>query len=191
MANNFVETIQQNLGLPELQKIDPNSQEIKENGEKGSVDKLMQAALPAVLAALYKTTRTEDGTWNLLNSYDPINCMSDLFHGHDDQAIDKVANYAGVDKEIARTTMDEIAAESVAVIRQVAGEKPSYEKIEHYMNGQRHQILVHLPAALQMGKLLDDDTLDDRTNKMEGPVSTFMHKLGDTLADGESKQGTF
>ena len=190
MAINLMEAVQKKLGLPPLQKIDPNIQETKGNG-KSSVDKLTQAALPAVLAALYKTTRTEDGTWNLLNTEEPVNCMSDLFHGLDDQAIDKVAKYAGVDKEVARTTMDEIAAESVAVIRQVAGEKPGYEKIEHYMNGQRHQILVHLPAALQMGKLLDDDTLDDRTNKMEGPVSTFMNKLGDTLADGESKQGTF
>ena len=30
MANNIVETIQKNLGLPPFQKIDPNIQEIKE-----------------------------------------------------------------------------------------------------------------------------------------------------------------
>ena len=59
------------------------------------------------------------------------------------------------------------------------------------MNGQRHNILVYLPAALSMGDVLDDETLDDKTNKMEGPVSSFMHKIENTLSDGDKKKGIF
>jgi hypothetical protein len=33
-----------------------------------------------------------------------------------------------------------------------------------------------------MGKLLDDPALDDRTNKMEGPVSSFLHWIEDLMA---------
>ncbi|MEO7924436.1 MAG: hypothetical protein ABIR30_12220 [Chitinophagaceae bacterium] len=52
------------------------------------------------------------------------------------------------------------------------------------MNDQRHNILVYLPAALNLGDLLKDESLDDRTNKMEGPVSNFMHKIEDILSQG-------
>jgi hypothetical protein len=37
---------------------------------------------------------------------------------------------------------------------------------------------MYLPAALQIGVLLNDDTLDDATNKMEGPISSLMQKIG-------------
>ena len=47
MANNLVETIQKNLGLPALQKVDPNSQEVKEKMLHSSQEKLAQAAIPA------------------------------------------------------------------------------------------------------------------------------------------------
>ena len=39
-----------------------------------------------------------------------------------------------------------------------------------FFTAQRTQILTHLPAALNMGELLNDSTLDDNTNKMEGPM---------------------
>jgi len=45
------------------------------------------------------------------------------------------------------------------------------------MNSQRHTILSHLPAVLKIGDTLNEETFDDRTNKMEGPVSSFLHKI--------------
>ena len=128
---------------------------------------------------------------DLVKTPEQADCLREIFRGQDAEAVAKVARYANVSEEVAREAMSEIAGESVKVLREEAGDDPHYEKVEHYMNRQRHEILVHLPAALQMGQLLEDDTMDDRTNKMEGPVSTFMNKLGDNLADGESKQGTF
>ena len=191
MAASIIEKVQTNLGLSPVQKVDRNIQEVKDKESHSQVVNLSQAALPAVMAGLFKITRTEDGTMDLVKSTAPADCLREIFHGHDTEAVAKVARYANVSEEVAREAMNDIAAESVKVLREEAGEDPSYEKVEHYMNRQRHEILVHLPAALQMGQLLEDDTMDDRTNKMEGPVSTFMNKLGDNLADGESKQGTF
>ena len=46
-----------------------------------------------------------------------------------------------------------------------------------YMKDQRNNILHYLPAALQLGALLDDDTLDDHTHKMDGPISGLMHSI--------------
>jgi hypothetical protein len=61
------------------------------------------------------------------------------------------------------------------------------EGVRNYMNSQRHNILVYLPAALNIGDVLNDEGLDDKTNKMEGPVSNFMHKIENTLSGGGNK----
>ena len=57
MTTNLVESIQKNLQYPELKKIDPNIQEVKDKDGKPVVDQLAQAAIPAVLTGLYKLSR--------------------------------------------------------------------------------------------------------------------------------------
>ena len=56
------------------------------------------------------------------------------------------------------------------------------------MHGQRNNILPFLPAELQMGELLHDNTLDDRTNKMEGPVSSIIRAIGGGFSNGEAEK---
>ena len=191
MAANIVETIQKNLGLPPLKKIDPNIQEAKDLEYTSTPGKLAQAAVPAVLTALYRLSKTEEGSASLLFNRNADECMTEIFHGHSPEAVAKVAEYAGTSPEVAGDTMKKVAFESVRTLQQALGNDPSYEKIRNYMNGQRHNILVHLPATLHMGDILNDETLDDRTNKMEGPVSSMMHKIENKLSAGEQTQGTF
>jgi hypothetical protein len=40
-----------------------------------------------------------------------------------------------------------------------------------------------------MGYLLGDESMDDRTNKMEGPISSFMHTIEDKFSGGSKKEG--
>jgi len=35
---------------------------------------------------------------------------------------------------------------------------------------------------MNFGGLLHDETMDDRTNKMEGPISNFIHKIEDKFS---------
>ena len=56
------------------------------------------------------------------------------------------------------------------------------------MNDQRHGILVHLPAAMQMGDVLNEESLDDRTNKMEGPISNFMHAIENKFSTNDDSK---
>jgi hypothetical protein len=191
MATNIIDTVRKNLGLPELQKIDPNFQETRKASAQSQADRLTQAALPAVMAGLYRMTRTEEGARELANNYVRHGNLSAIFRGHEQEVVRKVAAYAGVSEEAAITTMQGIADESVNVLNDAVGPDASFERMEHFMNGQRREILTHLPAALQMGETLGDETLDDRTQKMEGPVSSFVNRIGDTLSDGEQKQGEF
>lgn len=186
MATNIIETIQKNLGYAPLQKVDPNSQEIKGGFEQPLADKLAQAAIPAVAAAVFKFTRTDEGCHQLFSGMTTQDSLSVIYGGKEQEAVEKVAHYAGVSTDQAEGHMENIADEAVKIVKDAAGKDKAPEKVKAYMNSQRHNILVYLPAALQLGDTLDDETVDDRTNKMEGPVSNFMHKIENVLSDGDN-----
>ena len=50
--------------------------------------------------------------------------------------------------------------------------------VKFFFSAHINHILLYLPAELNMGELLNDTTLDDKTNKMEGPMSSLMQSIG-------------
>jgi hypothetical protein len=111
-----------------------------------------------------------------------------LFGGNETVAVEKCADYAGVLTKEAESAMENIADEAITTLVNSAGPHPDAESIKNFMNAQRHNILVYLPAALQMGDLLNEETLDDQTNKMEGPISNFMHSIESKLSGSDSSK---
>lgn len=188
MANNLVETIQKNLGFPPLEKIDPNIQETKEKILREPQAKLAQAAVPAVLTALYRYTREDEASASILSVTDHTDWLGVIFEGKEDAAVEKVARYAGVTDKEAESAMENIADEAVITIKRSAGSHPTPATVKSFMNDQRHNILVHLPAAMQMGDLLNEESLDDRTNKMEGPISNLMHAIENKLSGSDQSK---
>ena len=186
MISNIIEAIRKNLGFPPLEKVDPNTQEIKEKWSHPVNERLAQSAIPAVLTALFKLTRTTEGSNALLAAEGHNDWLSVIFQDRDKEAVEKLAQYSGAEANTVERTMEDIADEAVKLVKESVGPQAGPEKVRDYMNGQRHNILVHLPAQLQMGDILNDEGLDDRTNKMEGPVSNFMHKIENKMAGGES-----
>lgn len=184
MSTSLVEFIQKKLGYPPLQKVDPVDHEVKLQSEHTAREKLAQAAIPAVLASLYKFTRSENGSNKVLAAAGHEPWLDTILEDKEKQAVDKVAGYAGVSASEAEENMQQIATEAVGAIRESVAGHPAPQAVRKYMSDQRHAILVHLPAAMQLGQLLEDDSLDDRTNKMEGPISSFMHTLEDKFSRG-------
>jgi len=191
MSANIIETMQVNLGYTTLQKIDPNSQDTKLHQDQASVEKLGQGAIPAVMTALYKFSRTEAGCREMLTAQYGADWLSVIYSGNEEAAVEKVAQYADVTPNQARSHMENIAEEAVKLVKSSVGVPATPEKIKVFMNSHRHHILVYLPAALNMGDVLHDEGLDDKTNKMEGPVSNLMHKIENTFSDGDKKKGLF
>jgi hypothetical protein len=187
MANNIVEQIQANLAYTPVKKVDPNSQDTKKPLDDHSVEKLGQAAIPAVLTALYKFTRTEDGCNMVISGTERADWLSLIYNGKESEAVEKVAHYSGVSDNQAESHMENIADEAIKLTKQNGGDPPTAEGVKTYMSMQRHNILVHLPAALNMGDILNDEALDDKTNKMEGPVSNLMHKIENTFSGGGNR----
>jgi len=175
MVTNIVEAIQQKLGYPPLKKVDPNTQEIKDARKMSPEEKLPQAAIPSVLAAAIKYSDGKDGI-NLLSDKKNENWLKLFYHDKEDDAVQKVADYAGVAKDEARKHMENISTETVIFVRDAVRTQDA-EKLRSFLNSQRHSILSHLPASMKMGDVLNEETFDDRTNKMEGPVSGFLHRI--------------
>lgn len=175
MAKNLVESIQTNLGFPELHKIDPNTQEVKSSNSVEEAKNLGQAAIPAVLMGLYKYGNTESGSEEILRGNSSTNWLNVFFDDKKEEVIDKVSSYSGNSAEDAGQRMEEIAREAVRLIRENTPDGAKFSDVKSYVAQQRSSILLYVPAELQMSSVVGDNTLDDRTNKMEGPMSNSMH----------------
>jgi len=188
MSINLIETIQNNLQYPPLQKIDPNTQEVKVNDNKPDEHRFSQASIPAVLTGLYKYSTTDAGADDILSG-DISTIWANLFlDDTKDEVVKKIAAYSFQSIEYTQQHLSSICEEAVRLIR--ANIKPGATKmnVKDFMAEQRNDILLYLPEALHMGALLNDDTLDDNTNKMEGPISSLMHKIGSAFSKPASEE---
>src|SRR6185369_17533797 len=110
---NLLETIQNNLGYDPLKKVDPNSQEIKDAHKMTPDQKMAQAAIPAVLAALIKYSDGNEGI-NIMTGKNE-NWLNLIYHGKENYAVKQITDYAGVPEQDVASTMEKIAQESVSV----------------------------------------------------------------------------
>jgi hypothetical protein len=79
--------------------------------------------------------------------------------------------------------MNAIANEAVKVVKENLPAEAGIKEVKVFFNDQRNHILLYLPAALNMGELLHDNTLDDNTNKMEGPISSLIKNIGSAFSN--------
>jgi hypothetical protein len=177
MAINIIEAIRQSLGAPELQKIDPNTQEVKRPENISSENYLWQAAIPTVLLGLYKFSGDEKNNAALVNGSLYSNLLANIFADKEESVIARVAGYTGNTIEYTAEKMEQIADRAVQIINENLSKQVSDRSVRKFLIDQRKNILVYLPAALQIGSVFGDDTIDDRSNKMEGPISNHMHWL--------------
>lgn len=186
MAENIVEAIRQQLGMGPVKKIDPNKQAVSQDEGEAPYDKLAQAAIPAVVVAFAVFAKTDRGA-DILLGHGSLKYI-DLFLGKHEQIAAAIATYAGVSEEEAAQTMEKITQAAAAITVNAAAPDPTVEKVRNYLAGQRHKILSHLLPSLKLGEVLNDNSLDDRTNKMEGPMSNIAHTIENFLSgSGEPK----
>jgi len=186
MPFNLLKTVQQNLGYPELKKVDPNTQDVIFDTPASDQTRLGQAAIPAVLTGLYKYIETDEGLNVITSASESPHWLEAIFVDTASEIINKVTAYSNCPANSVTAKVHEIANESVKVIREHINAPGNILKLRDFMSAQRLNILPYLPAALRTGELLKDSTLDDRTNKMSGPVSSFMHGMEGIFSPGHT-----
>jgi hypothetical protein len=180
MATNIIELLQQALNSKPLQKVSPNTQEVdKSAADTSNASKLLQAVISAVLTGLYKITRTHDGAEQVLGGNISTTWGDLLFADNKDALISRIVKYSVSSPATVGGEIELAGNEAANIIKTNAGgtKTATADDVIVYMKDQRNNILHYLPAALQLGALLDDDTLDDHTHKMDGPISGLMHTI--------------
>ncbi|MFN0081625.1 MAG: hypothetical protein ACKVOM_03835 [Ferruginibacter sp.] len=188
MSINILEELRKNVGMQPLTKVDPNTQEVKITADKDKENKLMQAIMATAVAGLYDCARSEQGLDFLTSNNSTSDWLSLLFGKNAPEVKMRLAAYSDNSEDAVQTHFNSVAAEVTKIIRDNASENERRVSIRNIAGSQRDWFLPYLPAELRIGKLLDDNTMDDRTNKMEGPVSSFMHKIETILTGQESKE---
>ncbi len=178
MSLNLLETVQQNLGYPALQKIDPNTEQVPESDRTPSEHKFSQAAIPAVLTGLYKYVQADDGAAEFLAGDSSINWIAKIFDDNRKEAIQTISAYALQSNRDPVAKMNAIANEAVKVVKENLPADAGIKDVKIFFANQKNNILLFLPTALSMGELLHDGSLDDNTNKMQGPVSGLIESIG-------------
>jgi hypothetical protein len=180
MTTNITELLQQALNSKPLQKVSPNTQEIdKAAADTSNASKLQQAIISAVLTGLYKTTRTHEGAQQVLSGNLSTTWGDLLFADSKDALIARIVQYSVSSPAMVAGEIELAGNEAATIIKTnaVGNKTATADDAIAYLKEQRNNILHYLPAALQLGALLDDDTLDDHTHKMSGPVSGLMHAI--------------
>ena len=182
MSTDLLESVQQNLGYPELQKIDANTQVIVSDENTQEESKFSQAAIPAIIAGLYKYVQSDYGASEFLESGNSTNWLKNIFQENKKDVIQTISDYSKQPNEKIIVRMNAIAAEAVKTVKENLPTDATTKDVKAFLNHQKNNILLYLPPVLNMGELLHDNTLDDETNKMEGPVSGLIRGLGDVFS---------
>jgi hypothetical protein len=171
---NIIETVQKNLGYDALEKIDPNTQHTPKDvmGSKA----LAQAGIPAVLIGIYSRLELNPDI-SLLDADQKSNMLENIFGKSTDAVLNRINDYSKLRDNLSGQELEHIAREAARVLREKIGADANPAAIRSFVAKNKPDALLYLPPSLELGTLLKNNNLDDRTGKMEGPVSSLMHKL--------------
>ncbi len=182
MAINLLEAVQQNLGYPELIKIDTTTDQVFSNDKSTKEDIFSQAAVPAVLAELYLFSESDEGAAEILKPDLNINWIDKIFFDKRTAVIQTIATYSELSKEDLILKMNTIANEAIRITKENLPLDAGIKEVKIFFKSEISNILLYLLPTLHIGELLHDNTLDDNTNKMEGPISSLITLIGDAFS---------
>lgn len=186
MPFNIIEKLAQLEGTDKLPDISPNTQDVPDE-KSDRANRLIQAVIPSILAGFYKFTRNEQYAAEITAKKDATDWVDILFGPEKKNLMTRIAIYSGASEAEAGEKMQRVSSNVVDLISREMP-KQDGKTIKSYFTAQRNDILHHLPAAIEIGNILNDTTLDDRTNKMSGPVSGLMHGIEKTFASTDSEK---
>ncbi|MBC7866774.1 MAG: hypothetical protein H7X88_04490 [Gloeobacteraceae cyanobacterium ES-bin-316] len=187
---DILEKLTKHFGYDPLSKIDPNTQDIKHIEGQADLHRFSQAAIPVILTGLHKFTSTDEGAEEILYPNNSTNWVSKIFAGETPEIIKRVNDYSGFDQAGTENKLNDIAAKAVMFIREAVAPASKPIDVKALLEAQINHILSYLPPSLHMGDILKDNALDDRTHKMEGPISSLVQAIGSgfSKADEDKKK---
>ncbi|MEO5983961.1 MAG: hypothetical protein ABIP80_00560 [Ferruginibacter sp.] len=188
MAINLLEKTTEALGFAPLQKMDPNTPHFKNNDAPIARQQIAQAVIPAVLAGISQLSKSEEGINKILSGAES-GWPEIIFGGHRQEIAGNIAGFAMSDFQTTEQAINEAAVKAVKLIKEnITDTTGNNAQLKDFIKSQRDNILPYLPAQLHLGEFLNNSTIDDNTNKMEGPVSSLMHKIQAGFGGNETEE---
>ena len=176
----IVKQIQDKLHYSPFQAIDPSTGTPL---EEENFNPLEQATTVTFLAALYRSSRLKENAVVLAAQSQAGELLNTVFTDKFD-AYQAIADYTQQSLEVIKSKLQEVANAFISIVR----EQPEDNRAEYLQNAftsERDSILTLIPSQLKIEQLLNDDTINDNTNKMQGPVSTLMHKIENAFSKSD------
>jgi hypothetical protein len=148
-----------------IEKIDVNDPDLHQTIHPGKAEALAQAAIPSVLiGALIHLAKQKEPSAHIPD-------MDTVFAQKSSNVVEAIANYAHTTKEEAGAYI----SRAIAVLNQMATDDHRGEGVAlmRALENQQSDILKYLPSDLNIGSTLGIELIDDRTHKMEGPLSSI------------------
>lgn len=170
------------MGFPPIHKVDPNTGDphILQTSER---EKLAQAAIPAALATVAKFAASDRGFDLLAQGPEGQDWIQEILGSPRPEIIGQIARYAGTDPASARQIFQEAMHQGIHIGSHVQDAQDPTPARKKFYADLLNTALTYLPSAIKMGDSLDDNTLDDSTHKMEGPLSNIAHAIEKTFSD--------
>ncbi|MEP6682938.1 MAG: DUF937 domain-containing protein [Parafilimonas sp.] len=171
---DIIEEVRNYIGSKPVPKIDPNTQAPNDNSSL--TRDISSSVIPVVLVGFYKNTRNEKDAGELMDEKGNNATLEHLFGDKRSEIIGSVAQHTDVSEAYVESEMKNV----VSAVKEVLAKDNKHvdgKTLSNLFTDQRSNILKHLPAELNMGELMKDSSIDDRTNKMEGPMSGMMHTI--------------
>jgi hypothetical protein len=180
---NLSQDLQEFLKYPVLQKIDATTGHAE--NEK-LYDIVSQSVLIIFLTGLYEATRTKENAEVIKQPQNAKGLLDKMFKNKAAVLTD-IVEFTKKSEKYINTKLEEVAGGYLQVIQQskYAAAFKKGKSLEDLLSNERHKILLCLPPGLKTGKLFNDETIDDNTNKMEGPVSSLMNKIKDVFSEDD------
>jgi len=172
----LIDSIQKNMGYQPLYKIDPNTLDILRDEKSFGSRYIVQAALPSVVCGFYEWFHLAAENLEVLKS-DQSDWLEIIFNKKKPELLGRIAAYADASVFLSQHESELIANETARLVKAQINEKSDYEYLNLYLLHERNEALFYLPAAIRMGTIMKNNTIDDRTHKMEGPISSLMHSI--------------
>lgn len=173
MTNNIVKVLEEKMQQQPLKTVDPNTQAIGDENEKSNYQLYSRAVMASVLVGLYQYSRDESNLKEILAAKDLNAYPNKIFDKSFQELEEKIKKYSNYQSSNTAADFSYTLSCLLGIVKQQSGDDSKAAK--DLLSGQRSNILSYLPGTLETGGMLNNSTLDDRTNKMHGPFSDFTH----------------
>ncbi len=175
---NLIETITKHFGYAPLAMIDPNTQDVVHKSGEADLHRFSQAAIPVILVGFHRLLATDAGAEEVLYPNTSTTWVSTIFGDDATEVVKRVNDYSGFDQAGTEDKLNDIASKAASLLKESAAPSTKPVDVKAALESQIDNILTYLPPSLHLGDLLKENTLDDRTHKMEGPISSLIQAVG-------------